>query len=186
MDGNANGADSNGVAILFQNPNDAEIPTVEAPIGIAPAKRPLRLKTQAKREQLKKFVNSVVKQCEICGEPLTNRTLRIDHNHETGKARGFLCNPCNIGLGFFEDNQAILMRARQYLARYNSDRDHARIRKMVRSKASLKAIPRWHRHPDGKKSQCLPDCRYFGDPTWRYMKDLRKYLTPWTDFWKFY
>ena len=56
--------------------------------------------------------------CAIC---LKHRYVRgktqlyIDHNHQTGQVRGLLCHYCNVALGHFEDSEAILYRARQYL-----------------------------------------------------------------------
>lgn len=41
--------------------------------------------------------------------------LHQDHNHKTGKLRGFLCNHCNLALGGFRDNKQILLDAIEYL-----------------------------------------------------------------------
>ena len=38
--------------------------------------------------------------CAICGE-LTEK-LVLDHDHSTGQVRGFLCNRCNIKIGYVE------------------------------------------------------------------------------------
>ncbi|QLF83305.1 endonuclease VII [Rhodococcus phage NiceHouse] len=53
--------------------------------------------------------------CMICGIELVKPQL--DHDHETGEWRGVLCRDCNIGLGFFKDDQATLMKAVVYLSR---------------------------------------------------------------------
>jgi hypothetical protein len=64
--------------------------------------------------------------CAICGEPETAldsggnvRNLAIDHNHETGKIRGLLCNRCNYVLGFSKDSVDILNSMIKYLETYS-------------------------------------------------------------------
>lgn len=49
------------------------------------------------------------------GRRITRYTAAIDHNHETGKIRGLLCNSCNVGLGYFKDNPTYLQRSIIYL-----------------------------------------------------------------------
>jgi hypothetical protein len=39
----------------------------------------------------------------------------IDHNHATGKVRGFLCHKCNAGMGILADDASILRRLADYL-----------------------------------------------------------------------
>jgi len=41
--------------------------------------------------------------------------LCVDHCHITGKFRGLLCTQCNSGLGYFKDNEEILLNAIEYL-----------------------------------------------------------------------
>ncbi len=60
--------------------------------------------------------------CSICGLPETKksfgtrtRRLSVDHNHETGKVRGLLCNQCNVGLGNFNDDIDVMASAISYL-----------------------------------------------------------------------
>lgn len=67
---------------------------------------------EAEAERLKR--NNL---CDICGKPPRNRwgVLAVDHSHTTGLVRGFLCGPCNAGLGQFQDNPVLLEKAAQYL-----------------------------------------------------------------------
>ena len=54
--------------------------------------------------------------CAICKQvPKTKRGLHLDHCHETGAIRGLLCHNCNVALGCFNDNPALMLRAIQYL-----------------------------------------------------------------------
>jgi hypothetical protein len=55
--------------------------------------------------------------CMICGEE-PDRTLNVDHDHETGKVRDLLCQACNLGLGWFEDSPSKLKLAIEYLNRH--------------------------------------------------------------------
>lgn len=50
--------------------------------------------------------------CEICG---VEGKVHWDHDHETGKFRGWLCVKCNTGLGKLGDNIEGLERALAYL-----------------------------------------------------------------------
>lgn len=65
--------------------------------------------------------------CDICKQPQTTRNngsdrlhdLYLDHDHKTGKLRGFLCNNCNRLLGYAraDDGPALLLGAIEYLKR---------------------------------------------------------------------
>jgi hypothetical protein len=54
--------------------------------------------------------------CEICGVGLTDPCL--DHDHETGKIRDFLCRLCNVGLGAFKDNPELMDKAAAYVRKH--------------------------------------------------------------------
>lgn len=57
--------------------------------------------------------------CEICGDVFNSKVAKhVDHDHETGKIRGALCNKCNMGLGSFEDNINRMRLAISYLKKY--------------------------------------------------------------------
>jgi hypothetical protein len=51
--------------------------------------------------------------CEICLQHAD--CLRLDHDHSTGAARGWLCNKCNLALGAFNDSPKLLAAAINYL-----------------------------------------------------------------------
>lgn len=54
--------------------------------------------------------------CEGCGVMATLRlSLVYDHDHGTGKHRGWLCHGCNSALGFAGDNPQILQALAKYL-----------------------------------------------------------------------
>ena len=59
-----------------------------------------------------KELKETTKECVICG---SNEKLVVDHDHQTGKIRGMLCNHCNRGLGHFRDDPMLLEFAAQYL-----------------------------------------------------------------------
>lgn len=56
--------------------------------------------------------------CAICGEPPRKRRLDVDHDRDTGKVRGLLCNAHNQGIGQFRHNPKLLMSAVQYLMKH--------------------------------------------------------------------
>jgi recombination endonuclease VII len=68
-------------------------------------------------EQYRKLVEIQVERCAICAAPPGKRDLHLDHDHSSGVVRGLLCHSCNVGLGFFKDNQVLLEKAIAYLAR---------------------------------------------------------------------
>lgn len=66
--------------------------------------------------------------CDICGmEPAKQKgrwdSLHIDHCHDSGVIRGFLCGECNFGLGKFRDRPDLLLAAADYLMRHADPHD---------------------------------------------------------------
>ncbi|MFI5397641.1 MAG: endonuclease domain-containing protein [Candidatus Binatia bacterium] len=56
--------------------------------------------------------------CECCGGvPDADKVLALDHCHETGVFRGWLCGRCNRGIGLLGDSVGGLERAIRYLRR---------------------------------------------------------------------
>lgn len=56
------------------------------------------------------------KLCEVCnGEG----RICFDHDHKTGKFRGWICNHCNTTLGFARDRIEVLQKLIEYLKKSN-------------------------------------------------------------------
>lgn len=54
--------------------------------------------------------------CEICRKPESRgRRLSLDHDHQTGAIRGFLCSRCNLLLGNADDDPERLLSAAKHL-----------------------------------------------------------------------
>ena len=65
-------------------------------------------------EQYNEMFKKQKGKCRICKQ-LSSKTLSIDHNHETGKIRGLLCENCNRELSMFQDSTSFLQEAIKYL-----------------------------------------------------------------------
>ena len=69
----------------------------------------------------RRFVEMMTKdqdgKCALCGNPPDDKkkTLQIDHCHKEGMVRGLLCINCNLGLGHFKHDPALLHAAIKYL-----------------------------------------------------------------------
>jgi recombinational DNA repair protein (RecF pathway) len=81
------------------------------------------LKNRISQDDYDEMVRQQGGGCAICGRTSQSKrnsrqkqmSLCIDHCHKTGVIRGVLCDKCNIGLGAFKDNPALLHRAAEYL-----------------------------------------------------------------------
>ena len=57
-------------------------------------------------------------QCPVCRKfsiAYVNVKIVVDHNQETGKPRGIICDSCNTGLGRFKNGDNHLETAQEYL-----------------------------------------------------------------------
>lgn len=61
--------------------------------------------------------------CAICKQEETaihpsgkRKRLAVDHDHDTGRVRGLLCENCNHGIGKFKDSPDRLIEAANYLS----------------------------------------------------------------------
>lgn len=100
------------------------------------AKRnPDKIKAKSRRQELKRnhnitqeeyemLLNSQDGKCAICETDKPNclgvEYLSVDHDHETGRIRGLLCQNCNMGIGHLKDNCKIVESALVYLKARNS------------------------------------------------------------------
>jgi hypothetical protein len=76
--------------------------------------------TQEQYEEMFRRQNGRCGICQKRHKPYKNgkgkvRNLSVDHDHETGKVRGLLCNRCNMALGMLGDTQDGLKAALRYL-----------------------------------------------------------------------
>ena len=60
--------------------------------------------------------------CALCGKPPDEtdlqKTLMVDHNHETGETRGLIHGRCNAVIGYAREDTALLLAAIDYVVRY--------------------------------------------------------------------
>ncbi len=57
-------------------------------------------------------------ECPICKKVSIPgiKKIVLEHNHKTGKVRGYVCESCNTGIGRFDDDIAMLKRAIKWLS----------------------------------------------------------------------
>lgn len=56
--------------------------------------------------------------CALCERtPEADKPLVVDHDHSDGRVRGLLCDRCNRGIGFLQDNSVVLKKAARYVTK---------------------------------------------------------------------
>lgn len=74
--------------------------------------------TEEQYEELKKNHGGL---CDLCGRPpkfgKSKQSLHLDHCHDTGEVRGFLCVACNHTVGHYE--KALRLGVPEYLTKGN-------------------------------------------------------------------
>ncbi len=69
---------------------------------------------------LEQYADMWDRQGGLCGVCRLNRKkMVVDHDHDTGKVRGILCQRCNVSIGGLGDNVDGVMRAVRYLSGSN-------------------------------------------------------------------
>lgn len=53
--------------------------------------------------------------CDACGIPFLSKKAHLDHDHKTGRFRGWLCPNCNLALGHANDSRDRLQLLINYL-----------------------------------------------------------------------
>ena len=76
-------------------------------------RRDARVKYGIEFEDYQRMYSEQEGKCSICSVEADR--LNIDHCHTTGKVRGLLCWDCNVAIGKFKDNVALLQQAIHYL-----------------------------------------------------------------------
>lgn len=73
------------------------------------------LKYRRAKDGLPTPTRSCPTNCESCNRLLEAGKTHLDHCHETGVFRGWLCNRCNLGIGCLGDSVAGVENAIRYL-----------------------------------------------------------------------
>lgn len=55
--------------------------------------------------------------CSVCGDP--HKKIVLDHCHDSGKFRAWLCDPCNVTIGAMKENPDRLRKLADYLEAHN-------------------------------------------------------------------
>jgi len=72
-------------------------------------------KKTIKRSQSKHWKRPQTFECPVCKHVYDGSYARLDHCHDTGNVRGWLCDNCNTGFGKFREDIGILRNAVRYL-----------------------------------------------------------------------
>jgi hypothetical protein len=53
--------------------------------------------------------------CPICHDEVLGSYARLDHNHHTGKIRGWICDNCNTAIGKLKESSEVIQRAMEWI-----------------------------------------------------------------------
>lgn len=71
----------------------------------------VKLKNKIKRQETKAG-RKKPESCDLCGDKVK---ICFDHDHITGKFRGWLCHGCNLSIAFAKDSPELLIKMSVYL-----------------------------------------------------------------------
>ena len=80
-----------------------------------------KVNPKTKREYIKDHPKPMIGErftCPICKKTITHEhknEICLDHDHKTGKIRGWICGSCNSSIGKFNEDVEILERAIRWL-----------------------------------------------------------------------
>ena len=80
---------------------------------------PLKASEQKRMNRIKPKKFLICPVCKKPSIPFITAKFVIDHDHETGNAREWICDSCNTGLGRFKDNVELMQEAIKYLKKYS-------------------------------------------------------------------
>lgn len=77
----------------------------------------VKLKYGMTREEWMALYDAQHGGCAICASPgWAPNFLVVDHDHDTGKVRGLLCDGCNRGIALLRESPTFLRSAADYLS----------------------------------------------------------------------
>ena len=88
------------------------------------SKLPVNFKDIPRSQHIKELTKKQDSLRAICDSQFNYKRKRVlDHCHLTGQIRGLLCYNCNLGLGMFKDDCAVLYRAIVYLSKFKPSQE---------------------------------------------------------------
>lgn len=80
--------------------------------------KPLKISEKIRMNDIKPEKFFICPICKKSSIPYITANLVIDHDHDTGNAREWICDSCNTGLGRFKDNIGLIQEAIKYLKKH--------------------------------------------------------------------
>jgi Zn finger protein HypA/HybF involved in hydrogenase expression len=86
-------------------------------------RRPSCEQCRSKKQKIfnrdKKFYKKpITLECPICLDIVDGKYARLDHSHDTGKIRGWLCDNCNTALGKLKESTEVIQRALNWVNKH--------------------------------------------------------------------